>query len=364
MAQQCRELAGSYSFEFRKNFAEQLLPELCHRLERARSFAAGGSFQEAGWRYESLLVASQVVELTVATISMAEYADAVGMPSPKIDAILNAFADHVGPILAAALQDNPDALRAALDQHGADFVAWMDFLQRWSARTKHEEQRIKVAKQIWDAMMVAATAYEAAGSLAGMVAAGRPPIPPVVAVSSGGAVVAVGSGAVSVELVEAIRKLIASGALDASVVMGLSKLTAPINQMAAPTAPSSPSPSANIVPEAAGSRSSTYPDPDGLKDLMRFREELGMPKGEGTLARLDVGGRSFYGISAHGQPVSLTVNPISKLHAETDAFQQAARGGVRGGHARMFVDRPLCGYCGDSVQCVVWPVNWGSSDST
>src|SRR4051794_3624989 len=73
MTQQCRALKGSYSLLFRANFAERLLPELCDRLERARSFAAGGSLHEAGRRYQSLLVASQVVQLAVATVSMAEY---------------------------------------------------------------------------------------------------------------------------------------------------------------------------------------------------------------------------------------------------------------------------------------------------
>jgi RHS repeat-associated protein len=84
----------------------------------------------------------------------------------------------------------------------------------------------------------------------------------------------------------------------------------------------------------------------GLDDLGRFRAELGMNPGEGTLARLDVSGRSFYGISAHGQPVNLNVNAISRTHAEADAFQQAANAGVRGGRGTLFVDRDLCTACG------------------
>jgi RHS repeat-associated protein len=86
----------------------------------------------------------------------------------------------------------------------------------------------------------------------------------------------------------------------------------------------------------------------GLEDLARFRHELGLAEGQGTLARLDVGGRSFYGINAHGQPVNLRVNPISRTHAETDAFQQAANAGVNGGQGTLFVDRGLCTACGDN----------------
>jgi hypothetical protein len=84
----------------------------------------------------------------------------------------------------------------------------------------------------------------------------------------------------------------------------------------------------------------------GLADLAKFRGELGLKAGEGTLARLDVGGKSFYGISAHGQPISLRVNAITATHAEADAFQQAANAGVSGGRGTLFVDRALCPACG------------------
>jgi hypothetical protein len=43
---------------------------------------------------------------------------------------------------------------------------------------------------------------------------------------------------------------------------------------------------------------------NGLQDLARFRSELRIPKGKGTLARLDAEDRSFYGVNAHGQPTS------------------------------------------------------------
>jgi RHS repeat-associated protein len=78
-----------------------------------------------------------------------------------------------------------------------------------------------------------------------------------------------------------------------------------------------------------------------------MRSELGLASGEGTLARLEAGGREFWGINAHGQSVApLRVNAISATHAETDAFAQAARAGVNGGSARLVVDRALCPACG------------------
>jgi hypothetical protein len=86
---------------------------------------------------------------------------------------------------------------------------------------------------------------------------------------------------------------------------------------------------------------------EGLADLAKFRRELGLPEGEGTLTRLDVGGRSFYGINGHGQPVTMKVNAQTMTHAEADSFQQALNAGISGGRGTLFVDRPyLCMACG------------------
>jgi RHS repeat-associated protein len=105
---------------------------------------------------------------------------------------------------------------------------------------------------------------------------------------------------------------------------------------------------ANLVLGARGlvENPRAMPEADGLADLARFRAELGQRAGEGTIARLDAGGRSFYGINAHGRPITLRVNAISRTHAETDAFQQAVDAGVKGGRGRLFVDRALCPACG------------------
>ena len=72
--------------------------------------------------------------------------------------------------------------------------------------------------------------------------------------------------------------------------------------------------------------------------------------GSTTVSRLDVGGQSFYGISAHGQPITMEVNAISKAHAEADAFQQALNAGVRSDTAVLYIDnvKGLCGACGSN----------------
>jgi hypothetical protein len=65
-----------------------------------------------------------------------------------------------------------------------------------------------------------------------------------------------------------------------------------------------------------------------------------------------MGGRVFFGISTGSNPnhrkITLRVNPISRTHAEADAFQQAFDTGLRGGRARLTVDRDLCRACGQN----------------
>ena len=70
-----------------------------------------------------------------------------------------------------------------------------------------------------------------------------------------------------------------------------------------------------------------------FQDLSEFRGELGnIPAGGGlvrnggTLARLDTGGTSVYGMSAHGQP-TLIGSDFNYAHAEIDALQQAFMAG-------------------------------------
>jgi RHS repeat-associated protein len=93
------------------------------------------------------------------------------------------------------------------------------------------------------------------------------------------------------------------------------------------------------------------PEEQGLADLAAWRKSLGLPPPGPkvqTLGRLDIDGRSFYGISSHGQAIDLNVNAISRTHAEADAFQQAKNAGVTGKTATWYVDYPggLCKSCG------------------
>ena len=92
-------------------------------------------------------------------------------------------------------------------------------------------------------------------------------------------------------------------------------------------------------------------------ELAEYRYQLKLPTAgtEGdraTVAKLEIGGNSFFGVNSANnpsrRPVTLTVNPISRTHAEADAFQQAFDAGLKGGRARLIVDRDLCRACGQN----------------
>jgi hypothetical protein len=95
-----------------------------------------------------------------------------------------------------------------------------------------------------------------------------------------------------------------------------------------------------------------------FQELAKFREELGLPvagsKNDGsTIAKLEIGNNEFFGINSGSDPnprrvVTLKVNIISKTHAEADVMQQAFDAGIRGGRARLIVDRDLCRSCGQN----------------
>ncbi len=89
---------------------------------------------------------------------------------------------------------------------------------------------------------------------------------------------------------------------------------------------------------------------DAAEDLAVFRSELELAPasaGDATLARLDIGEDSFYGISGHGQDITFNVNAVSATHAEADAFQQAINAGVTSQDATLYIDNVngVWGYC-------------------
>jgi MafB19-like deaminase len=96
---------------------------------------------------------------------------------------------------------------------------------------------------------------------------------------------------------------------------------------------------------------------DVFQELAAYREQLSLPPAgsetdRDTVAKLEIGGMVFFGVNSSSNPtrrqITLRVNPISRTHAEADAFQQAHDLGIRGDKARLIVDRDLCRACGQN----------------
>jgi MafB19-like deaminase len=94
-----------------------------------------------------------------------------------------------------------------------------------------------------------------------------------------------------------------------------------------------------------------------FQELVKYRQEIGLPpagsaEDNATVAQLEIAGSVFFGINSgnnpHRRSITLRVNPISRTHAEADAFQQAYDVGLGGGRARLIVDRDLCRACGQN----------------
>jgi MafB19-like deaminase len=88
-----------------------------------------------------------------------------------------------------------------------------------------------------------------------------------------------------------------------------------------------------------------------FQELVKYRQEIGLPpagsaENKATVAQLEIAGSVFFGINSGSNPqrrsITLRVNPISRTHAEADAFQQAYDVGLGGGRAHLIVDRDLC----------------------
>lgn len=219
------QLHSSATTSFHIVFSKDTLPLLCGRMAQARELAMSGQIVAAGRKYQALLVASQVMELAVAVHAVVEYADAVREPSLVLVRTLETFGNQMTPILEAALTEDPGRIQSALRAQPGAFSAWAQYLERWSTHIHGDAHRMEVAKRVWDISIGAIAAYETASALAEVAATGGPPMAPALAVVGGGAGAEL-SGAAYVELAESVRRLIASGALDASVVAALPATTA------------------------------------------------------------------------------------------------------------------------------------------
>jgi hypothetical protein len=259
-----RELKTLEVWQFRLTYADQTLGILCGKLERARQLAMAGRAAEAGRTYQALLVASQVIEASVAMHVAAQYANVAGQPNGQIEQTLETFEHQMHSILDAALTEDPRRIERALMENPGAFQEVVECLEQWPARVDAAAEKAKTAKLVWDITFLVVATWQAAGELASIAASRGPPMPPLPALASGGAATAAQFSPLAMaELAETIRRLVASGALDAGVVVALSNslagsgASAPrpflMSQESGPYAPakpsSTPAPPSVTIPE-------------------------------------------------------------------------------------------------------------------
>lgn len=216
-----RDLRSFLNQPYLRYFATDCLPVLCDELAQARIDAAAGRLTEAGARYQTLLAATQLVALRMAVMQVIDYADAAGQPSFQIASIESGFDVEIWkPLWDPLFQNGPAALPKVLEDSPAKFEKTLGTLDSWTKQLRLGEERVKIAKVLRDTFIVAAGAMESAQRLA-EIASTRPP--PGIGALAGGSTLAL-DGAAAAEAVAAIRSLIAMGALDPAIVVGISRM--------------------------------------------------------------------------------------------------------------------------------------------
>jgi len=165
-----------------------------------------------------------VLAFAVAMQSMAQYADRRLHAGGQVSLTQEKFVAEAAPILEAALSEDPREIERALAAHLEVFDSWATLLEGWPSRIDDGAHKAQVAMVVWEIAFLMVAMHQAAGAAAEIVAAGRPPMPPLPAfATAGGAAAASYTGPAALELAETLRKLIVLGVLDAGVVAALSR---------------------------------------------------------------------------------------------------------------------------------------------
>lgn len=239
------QLDRSIFQNYRRAMVDVTLPMLRRRANDARqaareateaSEAAGRAekLRRAGLEYQALLVISQGAEFGLVIAQVANLADAAGQPSFQLVQTLSSYEHDIRPIYEAAASLDSTRLARALPEVEKVFASWIRFLDRWTLTLQKGAVMSRNARLIADIALMVYAAYEM-GTLAGKYVAMGPP-------SSGGFVgealaVSTIDMAQLARLLEAIRRLIAEGALDGAVVGGIGGLVGEGKPFPSPSTP-------------------------------------------------------------------------------------------------------------------------------
>jgi len=190
--------------------------------------------KKAGAAYTGLFYVTQLWQLYVNIALVADWADEKGVPSsitdkaeenPLAKRLLSFEKDSaLFALTQAGLDADAKAMVAALPAATQAYELHVTSLGRWAASIERGAFLSKKVIQVADIAMIAISIHHVAKMP--VVPAGSSPIPPTIlgALPGGAAVGSVVSLPSLARAVEAIRKLVASGALDGALIAGLGNL--------------------------------------------------------------------------------------------------------------------------------------------
>lgn len=200
------------------------------RLRAQEAEAAGDEatksekLRQAGLRYQAALVATQVVEMKVNVLLVADAADEMGQDSDQIENEITSYEDDMTALTEAAVSFDQARLIAAMPDGIEKLQRWVGRLDEWILALGVGAKLSKKVIQIADLVMIAISIYQVA-KIPVAPSGGGSAGPPTIAFGTSGGVAAAARFDVAsmAAALESIRKLIAIGALDASVIAGLSQ---------------------------------------------------------------------------------------------------------------------------------------------
>lgn len=218
IASAARDLQRALVFQYRDAILGRTLPVLKALRVDAGVAARAGRIPDAAARYQAALVVSQLVMLEINLVTIGDFADQAGeYPDRIVDNISN-YDLAMHPLLSAAMSLNPHRLVAALPEGTKKYADWVAFANRWATAVGAGARISEKTIRLLDAIMVVFAVRQLAVLAAKGVSGGGPPLVPM----PSGVIAATRLDlAALARTYEAIRKLVAIGAMDPVVVGGL-----------------------------------------------------------------------------------------------------------------------------------------------
>lgn len=213
-----QELRRSLVFQYRNAILKQTLPVLTALRMDAGQAAQEGRGRDAAARYQAALVVSQLVMLEVNLVIIGDFADQAGQYSKQIVAHIRDYDQAMRPLLEAAMSLESERLAAALSDGAKKYDEWVLFTSRWAAAVEGGARISQRTIRLLDTIMIVFAVRQLAVLAARGVSGGGPPMMPM----PSGVIAATRVDLASLaRTYEAIRKLVAAGAMDPVVVSGL-----------------------------------------------------------------------------------------------------------------------------------------------